>query len=138
MEINKKKVFTIMYAVSIWGVIGGVFMALYNLILAYTDSSSGESLFNTMSILAIVLLTLLTVIILLNAFNKDKFFWLEIVFAIITIIVNIVMLALNKKDLYISAYLASFFEIVSVCVTLVISRLCARFLKSKETNNEEN
>lgn len=138
MQINKNKVFTIMYAVSILSVISGIFVGLYNLILAYTKDSTGESLFYTLSILAIALCTILTVIILLNAFNKDKFYWFEIVFASITLIVNIIMLALSQKDLYISAYLVSFFEIASACFALIISRVCVKFLKSGDINNEEN
>lgn len=143
--MENKKVFTIIYALSIVGIVGAFFMAIYNITFANSGIASMtaeiEKLYKITNILAIVMIALLMFIMLLNVFLNDKFYWFEISFAGALIIAMIVMLSLNTKSLSTSAFIMVWFEVLSSCVLLIISKLCSKFLKckeAKEVKNEEN
>lgn len=141
MKIDKAKVFTIMYAIAIVGVISGILIALYCRTLAYTGGNltyEQDKAFDALCIVSMSMLIMLLFVIILNAFKNDKFFWFEIAIALISVVAFIIVLAQFKQDMYLSTYIMVAFEAISTCLTLIIARVCAKFLKKDEgTQNEK-
>lgn len=142
--MENKKIWTMIYALSIVGIVGALLMSVYNLTFATNGvdmSDKVETMYRITNILCLVMIALLVGIIITNFFLKDKFFWLEIGFAVAIIIGVIVLLSLNEKTIATSAYIMVWFEVICNCLLIIISRLCAKFSnikKTKEVKDEES
>jgi len=138
---NIKKVFTIIYALAIASLMTVLLMSIYNLTFAYSGVSTPrdiETIFTIANIVTLSCSALLLISIVINAFTKDKFFWLEIAFSFLSIGAVITMLALSSKHLSVSAFQMVMFESISTFALLLLSRLCIKFNKTKEVKHEEN
>lgn len=132
MEINKNKVFTILYALSVFSLFGVMFACLYNLTFGKALTSSPPHLFIETTILCIILAGITFVSVILNMFTKDKLFWVEIACASVSLITLIILLIFNGKNTYAASLQLIWFELLSVLAMLLITRLCGKFLKKQE------
>ena len=96
-----------------------------------------EKIFNITNILCVVMIVLLVFLIIFNVYLRDKYYWLEIAFAGLIVITLIVLMSLCKKSVSVSAFQMVWFEIISSCVLLILSKVCLKFGKKKEVGNEE-
>lgn len=130
MKIDKAKVFTIIYAMAIIGLISGLFMVLYNLMHVST-SVTAVNISDTISFLIIIILI---GIILINFIKNDEYFNYEIIIAGgLVVFLFIMNLIVGVK--YEAAYMVAFYEIMASCTMLVISKI---FLKKYIENKDNN
>ena len=131
MKIDKAKVFTIIYAMAIIGLISGLFMVLYNLMHAV----AGSTAFHIMDIVSFLVLILLIGIILINFIKNDEYFNYEIIIAGIIVVFLFIMNLIAEGTMMNISYLVAFYEIMASCTMLLISKI---FLKKYVENKDNN
>ncbi len=139
---NRKKILNILYIFAIVSLVSGLFINLFYIIYATTESSAEiASVFPALNWVCLSFLAITLSMVFINIFMNNKFFWLEIVMAGFSVLMLIVVIACCAKtfngSLYVS-YEMIRFEILGSLSLLLISRLGCYFSDKKEVKNEEN
>lgn len=137
MEINKQKVCSILYILSIMSVFGVIFAETYCLTFGSVMWPSPHDMFLATTIVYLSLAFITFLCVLLNIFTNDKLFWAEIACAFISLIACSILLAFNSKNMYASSIQLIWFEFLSALAMLLISRLCGKFLKKKKEKKQK-
>lgn len=136
---NNKKIFNVIYGLSIVTLTSCVFMFLYYLIYNSPLGSSGAQAFGISNgvCLGFAVLTIASVII--NLILQEKHFWLEAIMtaaSIVGVLVLIIVYANTMAGTY-ATYEMARFEMLGALILMLISRSCLYVISKKEKKNEK-